>query len=191
MIYLFINGIFITVLLHIIQPLNWGFDELQWNCQVMWAEKGTLWNEWEYESTDKNISSTAYCLFRICTRTKMNAPQPVIITSPIVQGQQVQQGMTSQPQVVVMQAPSSPQLEMEKFLAKFCRWYGSHATDHWHPHIPRSNQCLYHIHVPYDLLCTGHVGWNICEYLYHVIKRHLVVDMPTIFQDIRVGIFIS
>ena len=113
MIYLFINGTSITALLHIIQPLNWGFDELQWNFQVMWAEKGTLRNEWDNESTDRYISSTAYCLFHICTRTMMNTPQPVIVTSPVVQGQQVQQGMTSQPQVVYMQAPSSPQLQME------------------------------------------------------------------------------
>ena len=45
----------------------------------------------------------------------MNAPPPVVVTNPAVQGQQVlpvQQGMTSQPQIVVIQAPSSPELKM-------------------------------------------------------------------------------
>ena len=45
----------------------------------------------------------------------MNPPPPVVVANPAVQGQQVlpvQQGMTSQPQIVVIQASSSPELEM-------------------------------------------------------------------------------
>ena len=54
-----------------------------------------------------------YC--RAFLRSKMNASPPVVVANPAAQGQHVlpvQQGVASQRQVVVIQAPSSPPLVM-------------------------------------------------------------------------------
>ena len=60
---------------------------------------------WNWSGLFTEFPLYIYC--HVFNRTKMNAPPPVVVTSP-----GVQQGMTSQPQVVVIQAPSSSPLEM-------------------------------------------------------------------------------
>ena len=112
----------------------------------------------------------------------MNAPPPVILTStsPVIQGQQVlpvQQGMTSQPQVVVIQGPSSPPLEMGSCQRGCVVGMGA---------IQLTIGILFFIvqigafiSPTHDIRCTRHMGWNFCEYLYQLTNcfpRKLVVQ---------------